>query len=414
MPRFWILNIGFVLLSLGVTIFNTAPSSDIDNLNVRLYAQEDGLFQLQPTCIYQNTKGFLWIGTRNGLNRFDEYSFEIFRHNQQDSSSKSLNYINRMEVKTPVLQTRIAYFIYGIIIIFLIYFLVQYRTKNLRKANQILIEKDIASREVEKQRQELAIKNKNITSSIQYAKKIQEALLPSDVMFKKLLPDSFILFKPKDIVSGDFYWITERNNKVFVSAVDCTGHGVPGAFMSLIGFKILENIIKVQSIEKPSEILNILSMGIENTFHRDEEDYLLKDGMDLAFCAFDRNKKQLEYAGAFNPLYLIRDNKLIETRADRFSIGLKHELNTQNEYTNHSVSIKKGDMIYLFSDGYPDQFGGPNGKKFMYRRFRHMLLTIHKLPLQEQKDFLEKSIETWKGDKYDQVDDILVIGIRPI
>ncbi len=414
MPRFWILNIGFVLLSLGVTIFNTAPSSDIDNLNVRLYAQEDGLFQLQPTCIYQSARKFLWIGIRNGLNRFDEYSFEIFRHNQQDSSSKSLNYINRMEVKTPVLQTRIAYFIYGIIIIFLVYFLVQYRTKSLRKANQILIEKDIASREVEKQRRELAIKNKNITSSIQYAKKIQEALLPSDVMFKKLLPDSFILFKPKDIVSGDFYWITERNNKVFVSAVDCTGHGVPGAFMSLIGFKILENIIKVQSIEKPSEILNILSMGIENTFHRDEEDYLLKDGMDLAFCAFDRNKKQLEYAGAFNPLYLIRDNKLIETRADRFSIGLKHELNTQNEYTNHSVSIKKGDMIYLFSDGYPDQFGGPNGKKFMYRRFRHMLLTIHKLPLQEQKDFLEKSIETWKGDKYDQVDDILVIGIRPI
>ena len=284
----------------------------------------------------------------------------------------------------------------------------------MRKANQVLIEKDIASREVEKQRRELAIKNKNITDSIQYAKKIQEALLPSDLMFKKLFPDSFILFKPKDIVSGDFYWITERNNKVFVSAVDCTGHGVPGAFMSLIGFKILENIIKVQGIEKPSEILNILSMGIENTFHRDEEDYLLKDGMDLAFCVFDRDKKQLEYAGAFNPLYLIRDNKLIETTADRFSIGLKHIVNEQNEYTNHSISIKKGDMIYLFSDGYPDQFGGPNGKKYMYRRFRHLLLTIHKLALQEQKDFLEKSIEEWKGEEYDQVDDILVIGIRPV
>lgn len=319
-----------------------------------------------------------------------------------------------MQIETLVWETDIAYFIYGIIIIVLIYFLVQYRTKSLRKANQILIEKDIASREVEKQRQELAIKNKNITSSIQYAEKIQKALLPSDNMFKKLFPDSFILFKPKDIVSGDFYWITERENKVFVSAVDCTGHGVPGAFMSLIGFKILENIIKVQGIEKPSEILNILSMGIENTFHREEEDYLLKDGMDLAFCVFDRDKKQLEYAGAFNPLYLIRDNKLIETRADRFSIGLKHNLNEQNEYTNHSVSIKKGDMIYLFSDGYPDQFGGPNGKKFMYRRFRHLLLTIHKLPLQEQKDLLENSIEDWKGEEYDQVDDILVIGIRPV
>jgi len=325
-----------------------------------------------------------------------------------------LNLIHNMQAERLFWETDIAYIIYGIIIIILIYFLVQYRTKSLRKANQVLIEKDKASREVEKQRQELAIKNKNITDSIQYAKKIQEALLPSHDIIKKLLPDSFILFKPKDIVSGDFYWLTEKKNKVFVSAVDCTGHGVPGAFMSLIGFKILENIIKVQGVEKPSEILNILSMGIENTFHRDEEDYLLKDGMDLAFCAYDREKKLLEYAGAFNPLYLIRDNKLIETKADRFSIGLKQMLNEQNEFTNHSVSIKKGDMIYLFSDGYPDQFGGPNGKKFMYRRFRHLLLTIHKLPLQEQKDFLEKSIEDWKGEEYDQVDDILVIGIRPV
>ena len=341
-------------------------------------------------------------------------SFGIANSNPVPSYDKNiLNHISDMQAETLVWETDIAYFIYGIIIIMLIYFLVLYRTKTLRKANQVLIEKDIASREVEKQRRELAIKNKNITDSIQYAKKIQEALLPSDLMFKKLFPDSFILFKPKDIVSGDFYWITERNNKVFVSAVDCTGHGVPGAFMSLIGFKILENIIKVQGIEKPSEILNILSMGIENTFHRDEEDYLLKDGMDLAFCVFDRDKKQLEYAGAFNPLYLIRDNKLFETTADRFSIGLKQMVNEQNEYTNHSVSIKKGDMIYLFSDGYPDQFGGPNGKKYMYRRFRHLLLTIHKLALQEQKDFLEKSIEEWKGEEYDQVDDILVIGIRP-
>jgi len=319
-----------------------------------------------------------------------------------------------MQIETLFWETNIVYFIYGIIVIPMIYFLVQYRTKSLRKANQILIEKDIASREVEKQRLELAIKNKNIISSIQYAGKIQKALLPSDMMFKKLFPDSFILFKPKDIVSGDFYWVTERGNKVFVSVVDCTGHGVPGAFMSLIGFKILENIIKEQGIESPAEILNILSIGIENTFHRDEEDYLLKDGMDLAFCVFDRDKKQIEYAGAFNPLYLIRDNKLIETRADRFSIGLKHQLNESNEYTNHFISIKKGDMIYMFSDGYPDQFGGPSGKKFMYRRFRHLLLTIHKLPLQEQKDSLEKSIEDWKGEEYDQVDDILVIGIRPV
>ncbi len=349
-----------------------------------MYSEEHGLPDYAIFGIIEDAGSNLWISTLNGLIEFD-----------------------------PVWQTDIAYFIYGIVIILLIYILSQYRTKSLRKANLILTEKEIASKEVERQRRELSIKNKSITSSIQYARKIQEALLPSDQLFKKLLPDSFILFKPKDIVSGDFYWITERNNKVFVSAVDCTGHGVPGAFMSLIGFDILGNIIKVQGVEKPSEILNILSMGIENTFHREEEDYLLKDGMDLSFCVIDCEKRQLEYAGAFNPLYLIRDNKLIETRADRFSIGLKHELHEQNQFTNHSISLEKGDMIYLFSDGYPDQFGGPNGKKFMYRRFRHMLLTIHKLPLQEQKDLLEESIEAWKG-KNDQVDDMLVIGIRPL
>lgn len=423
MQRLWILNIWFVLLSSGVVNSKPVSSGDIDNLNIRLYTQENKLSQTQPTCIYQDTRGFLWIGTSNGLNRFDVNSFEVIRHPPHDRISIICNHIYsiwndkssfiKIPVKIPVWQTDIEYFLYGIVIIFLIYILGQYRTKSLRKANLILKEKEIASLEVERQRRELAIKNKSITSSIQYARKIQEALLPSDQLFKKLLPDSFILFKPKDIVSGDFYWITERNNKVFVSAVDCTGHGVPGAFMSLIGFDILENIIKVQGVEKPSEILNFLSMGIENIFHRDEEDYLLRDGMDLSFCAIDREKRQLEYAGAFNPLYLIRDNKLMETRADRFSISLKHELHKQNQFTNHSISLKKGDMIYLFSDGYPDQFGGPNAKKFMYRRFRHMLLTIHKLPSQEQKDFLEESIQAWKG-KNDQVDDILVIGIRPL
>jgi len=177
-------------------------------------------------------------------------SFGVANSNPVPSYDKNiLNHINDMQAETLVWETDIAYFIYGIIIIMLIYFLVQYRTKTLRKANQVLIEKDIASREVEKQRRELAIKNKNITDSIQYAKNIQEALLPSDLMFKKLFPDSFILFKPKDIVSGDFYWLTEKNNKVFISAVDCTGHGVPGAFMSLIGLRYWKILLRFRELK---------------------------------------------------------------------------------------------------------------------------------------------------------------------
>jgi len=302
------------------------------------------------------------------------------------------------------------YIIYSLIIILAVFLLVRYQSKSLYKARRLLREKELAYDEIARQREELEVKNRNITDSLVYASYIQRALLPSDIYFTKLLPESFIFFKPKDIVSGDFYWIRESLNKIFLVAADCTGHGVPGAFMSMIGVELLNKIIIDQRIEMPSEILDVLSKGIERTFSGDESvAKVLKDGMDVGLCVIDLEKGELEYAGAFFPLYIIRDNKLIEMKGDRMSVGLV----SGNEFSNNRITLEKNDVIYMFSDGYTDQFGGPHEKKFMYRRFRHLLLTIHSFSMKEQKEIIGESIRSWKGSN-DQVDDLMVIGFRPL
>lgn len=317
-----------------------------------------------------------------------------------------------VEVPAPFWYSWKAYLIYGLISVLLIYLLIQLRTRNLRKSNRILKEKEIAAKEIEKQREELMVKNRSITDSIIYAQRIQQALLPSNEMFKKVLPDSFILYKPKDIVSGDFYWINADREKVYVAAVDCTGHGVPGAFVSIIGFELFRKITSAEGGKNPAEILGSLNKNFTEIFSDGHHVYL-NDGMDLSLCVLDRNEKYLEYSGAFNPLYIIRDETIIEIKANRFSVGADMRLaRGELNFKSHKVLLQKDDILYLFSDGYSDQFGGPEGKKFKYRRFRHLLLTIHKLPMEKQYTILDASIEEWKGD-YDQVDDIMVIGIRP-
>ena len=313
-------------------------------------------------------------------------------------------------VLPPIWKTIWAYILYAIIILTVVFTYVRSRTRKLQHANDALRTKQLAALEIAKQREELALKNKNITDSINYAKRIQEAMLPSEFLFRKLLPDSFIFYNPKDIVSGDFYWVTEKESKIFIAAVDCTGHGVPGAFMSIIGFDLLRNITKERGVENPAQILNLLNLGISETFSRHTNETALKDGMDVSLLVIDRNNKVLEYSGAFNPLYIARDNKIIEVKGNRFAVG-KMEGNEDNKFDNHIIPYKDNDMVYIFSDGYADQFGGPLGKKFKFRRFRHLLLTINSLPLTKQKSFLEENFDSWKG-QLEQVDDILVIGIR--
>jgi ligand-binding sensor domain-containing protein/serine phosphatase RsbU (regulator of sigma subunit) len=303
----------------------------------------------------------------------------------------------------------VVYVALGLLILILA---IQIRTSSLRRSNRMLREKEISAQQIARQREELVMKNKNITDSILYAKRIQIALLPSSDSFRAILPESFVLFKPKDIVSGDFYWINQHGNKIYVAAVDCTGHGVPGAFVSIIGYELFRKITASKQGSNPAMILDALNENFSDIFSDGEQVYL-NDGMDLSLFILDMKENTLDYSGAFNPLYLIRNETIIEVKADRFSIGADVHFAAQRKlFKSHKIYLQKNDVIYIFTDGYADQFGGPEGKKFKYRRFRHLLLTIHKLPMEKQRSILDASIEEWKGGM-DQVDDILVIGTKP-
>lgn len=263
--------------------------------------------------------------------------------------------------------------------------------------------------EIERQSEKLEELYKDVTDSIRYAKRLQDSILPQNTLIERLLPDSFVLFKPKDIVSGDFYWFSETENKVLFSAVDCTGHGVPGAFMSLIGANALNQIIN-QKIDQPAEILNKLNKLSSEALNKSEEGRdKVRDGMDLALCSISKDMSKLEYSGANNPLYIIRDGEIQVTKADKFAIASFED--GEQHYTNHTFELQKGDLVYIFSDGYADQFGGVKGKKFMYSQFRDLLVSIKDKSMKTQKAILDEQIERWRGS-FEQVDDILVIGVR--
>ena len=284
---------------------------------------------------------------------------------------------------------------------------IKVRERNLIREKMIL-EKKVALRtaEVVEKSKELEQKNKDITDSIRYAKRIQNAILPPADLF----PDTFVFFRPKDIVSGDFFWMNTLGTKRFIAAVDCTGHGVPGAFMSFIGYNSLNKIVNERHITEASAILDQLNEEVYKTLHVQSKDEDVKDGMDLALLVYDAKTRELQYAGANNPMYLIRDGELQIFKADRFAIGMI-SVNAERKFTNHVIKMKKEDMTYIFSDGYADQFGGPEGKKFKSNQLKQLLLDIHLRPVQEQKKILEETILKWMGQE-EQIDDILVIGTR--
>jgi serine phosphatase RsbU (regulator of sigma subunit) len=300
---------------------------------------------------------------------------------------------------------------YSALVVALVYFVVRSQTILLIKTKSLLKEKEEELLEMERKKSELMSKNKSITDSLIYAQRIQEALLPSEDYFRNYLNESFIFYRPKDIVSGDFYWIEEKENKVYIVAADCTGHGVPGALMSMIGHELLNKIINVDNVLQPSKILEILSKELEKIFSREKNvGTIIHDGMDISICVVDRKKKKMEFSGAFLPLYIIRDNRLVELKGDKLIIGMTPP---DKSYTNVEMELMKDDMIYLFSDGYIDQFGGSENKKFMYRRFRYLLMTIYRFPVDDQKAILEENIKSWMGNS-PQLDDMLVIGFKPL
>lgn len=278
--------------------------------------------------------------------------------------------------------------------------------KHIEKINADL---EATNTEVLRQKDIIEQKNQSITDSIQYASRIQSAVLPPVGFLTEWGLENFILYKPKDIVSGDFYWGIRKNNKIIVAAGDCTGHGVPGAFMSMLGHAFLDEIVNTGELTDAAAILNVLRDEIINTLKQKGTAGEARDGMDISLIILDLSAGKLDYAGANNPLYIVRGGKMIKYQADRMPIGIHFISFTP--FINQKIEIKKGDYLYLFSDGFADQFGGPKGKKFMYKPFQDLLLRNHSQPMELQKEILDKTFENWKGDR-EQVDDVMVIGIH--
>ncbi len=250
-------------------------------------------------------------------------------------------------------------------------------------------------------------KNKDITDSINYARKIQQSILPTEDILKRNYPDSFVLYKPKDIISGDFYWYVDVGDYLLFACADCTGHGVPGALMSMIGSNFMTDIVNEKEIHSPDLVLSELDKRVRKALRQDIEDS--KDGMDVAFCALHKDKLVLNYAGANRPLVLIRNGELTEYAPSKHPIGGQHS--SEKKFTNNKIQLETGDRIYLATDGYADQFGGAKGKKLMKKNFYELLKQISSKSMEEQAKLLLKTIEEWRGE-LEQVDDMLVMGIR--
>ncbi|MCF8275300.1 MAG: tetratricopeptide repeat protein [Flavobacteriales bacterium] len=302
-----------------------------------------------------------------------------------------------------VRNTIIAFSILSVLMLILIY--ARYRTK--KKANEELGRKNV---EIEEQKRTVEEKNWEITSSIEYAKRIQDAIMPSMKEILAALPESFVFYRPKGIVSGDFYWFAQQGDTSFIAAVDCTGHGVPGAFLSMIGNDHLNQIVNTELIKKPDQILNRLHHEIQSTLKQKHGVSENHDGMDVALCAINHAENRLYFSSANRYLYLIRNGELTETKGDHFNIGgIMHE--DVRHYTLYEFDLQKGDTFYVFSDGVSDQFGGADSKKFGYRRLKELLLKIHTEPMEKQRGLFEKTLLEWMGESA-QIDDFLLIGIR--
>ncbi|MCW3805157.1 two-component regulator propeller domain-containing protein [Plebeiibacterium marinum] len=332
------------------------------------------------------------------------YEFKVMAFNSHGLSAKepvSVGFIILAPLyKRPWFIMLMVVFIIGVTVV-----VVRLRERNLKRDKKLLAEK-VAERtkELNNAKIKLEDRNNDIMDSIRYARRIQSAITQIDIPFD----DTFVFFKPKDVVSGDFYWASTHNGKEYLSAIDCTGHGVPGAFMSVIGYTSLSKIIVEKGIMKPAEILDQLNREIILRLNQREEEEV-NDGMDLSLISYDSATRIMEYAGAYNAVWIVRLGELIEIKANRFAIG--RTTGVDKVFTNHEVQLEKGDMVYLFSDGYADQFGGPKGKKYKASALKKLMVKISSLPVDEQKELLSLELDEWKGE-LEQIDDILIIGRR--
>lgn len=314
-----------------------------------------------------------------------------------------------LTVVTPFYQKPWFFLSLSPVILVLLYVFFMLRERKI-KHDKAILEERVEQRtvEIQDQKKQIEIQRDEIKDSITYASRIQSAILPSQKLFEKSFSDYFILFRPRDIVSGDFYWITEKNGSVIFTAADCTGHGVPGAFMSMLGNSFLNEITKEKKEQSASSILEQLRQMITTALSQSGNNSRPYDGMDIALCIYDKKSGEIEFSGAHNPLYHVRNGDLTVYKANRMPIGYYPK---EQKFTSQRIKVSEGDIIYLFSDGFPDQFGGDKNKKYTKKRFKKTLVSLSDLPLLQQQSRLEEVFTEWKGEN-SQIDDVLVMGIR--
>lgn len=349
----------------------------------------------------------------------EEITLQIARIDEQLKKISDQESRIRVQLETLEKQKLVLYFvIFALILVsFLGYYI--YRGYRIKKEANIKLEEknrtiSLQKDEIEKQRDlaaaqrdQIAYQKKHITDSIMYAKRIQTALMPSLELFSDKL-EHFVLYKPLAIVSGDFYWVATHGKLQIIIAADCTGHGVPGAFMSMLGVTMLNEIVAGKQIVMPDQIIEELRKGIIKALNQVEDEDSVKDGMDIAVCAVDFEKDILYFSGANNPLYLVRGGELIHYRADKMPVAIHYKM---VPFTLHTIELKKGDAFYIFSDGYADQFGGPKQKKFMSLQLKETIVAMADKTMLQQGERLNEIFEEWRGDS-SQVDDVILIGIR--
>jgi len=315
------------------------------------------------------------------------------------SEPKSLKFT----IRAPFTKTTLFYILVLAFVFILIFLTVRFREGQLKKDKKILEQK------VQERTAEIEAQKQEITSSIEYASRIQMAMLPEELHLKNIFQDHFIIFKPRDIVSGDFYWIGENEKQIFFTVGDCTGHGVPGAFMSTLGISALNEIINNNIEFQANTILRQLREKIKTSLHQTGKEGEAADGMDMAFCVLNKNRKLLQYSGAYIPLFISQGGELKEYKADRMPIGIYY--GEKHDFTNYEINIKKGDTLYICTDGIYDQFGGPDGSKYKKANLKKMLADISSLPMTEQQEIIEREFNNWKGTG-EQIDDVTFIGLR--
>lgn len=402
-----------VPINLSLKYFQNHITFDFDGLFLRNAEKVQYHYKLEP---YENNwspsssnRSVTYPGLNNG-----HYTFWVSASSNGINWSKPINY--NFTITPPFWKTLWFYILLIGSIIVSLFLYIQYRERKLIKEKEHL-EQVVKERtaQVVAQKEHIEAQKEEITASITYARRIQHAVLPGIDVLTENTADCFVLYKPRDIVSGDFYWIGKSGNLLIVTAADCTGHGVPGAFMSMLGISFMNKIIKEQKIEMPNEILGQMRKNVITSLKQGNYEGTTKDGMDMALCVINLDTLLLTYSGAYNPAVVISNNEVQEIKADRMPVGLHMVM---DDFTPVTLQLKKGDCIYLFSDGYQDQMGGSTGRKFMRKNLRELLDSIHLKTFCEQRDILDTTIENWRKDpsnpdgEIDQMDDILVLGFK--